>query len=132
MMARVSWLEGASAPHSTFAGIMLNAPNAAAAFSRSRLEVVICRSSVFSIGFAGGGKGVFVADDQHGFGLPAQLRQSGYGSVADLYMPDVAAVLMAAGAGEGMQQFLNESQQRGIPLYKMGLPKHWETHPLWK
>ena len=31
-----------------------------------------------------------------------------------------------------MQQFLNESQQQGIPLYKMGLPKHWETHPLWK
>ena len=31
-----------------------------------------------------------------------------------------------------MQQFLHDSQQQGIPLHKMGLPPHWETHPLWK
>ena len=31
-----------------------------------------------------------------------------------------------------MQQFLHDSQQQGIPLYKMGLPEHWEQHPLWK
>ena len=31
-----------------------------------------------------------------------------------------------------MQQFLYDSQQKGIPLHKMGLPQHWETHPLWK
>ena len=31
-----------------------------------------------------------------------------------------------------MQQFLHDSQQQGIPLHKMGLPEHWEQHPLWK
>ena len=30
-----------------------------------------------------------------------------------------------------MQRFLQDSQQQGIPLYKMGLPEHWEQHPLW-
>lgn len=31
-----------------------------------------------------------------------------------------------------MQQFLQKSQQQGIPLHKMGLPEHWEQHPMWK
>ena len=39
--ARVSWFEGAVAPQSTFAGMMLNAPNAADAFSMSLLVMFI-------------------------------------------------------------------------------------------
>ena len=31
-----------------------------------------------------------------------------------------------------MQQFLLNFQQQGISLHKMGLPEHWELHPLWK
>lgn len=31
-----------------------------------------------------------------------------------------------------MQQFLQDSRRKGIPLHKMGLPEHWEQHPLWK
>ena len=31
-----------------------------------------------------------------------------------------------------MQHFLQDSQQRGIPLHKMGLLEHWMLHPLWK
>ena len=31
-----------------------------------------------------------------------------------------------------MQQFLLTSQLQGIPLHKMGLPEHWELHPMWK
>ena len=31
-----------------------------------------------------------------------------------------------------MQQFLLDSEQNGINLRKMGLPLHWEQHPLWK
>lgn len=30
-----------------------------------------------------------------------------------------------------MQQFLLDSQAQGIPLAKIGLPEHWEQHPLW-
>ena len=31
-----------------------------------------------------------------------------------------------------MQNFLQNYQQQGIPLHKMGLPEHWALHPLWK
>ena len=38
MSARVSWLDGASAPHSTFAGTRLNAPIAAAPLRNDLLD----------------------------------------------------------------------------------------------
>ncbi len=31
-----------------------------------------------------------------------------------------------------MQDFLLDSRNRGVPLLKMGLPEHWECHPLWE
>lgn len=31
-----------------------------------------------------------------------------------------------------MQQFLLNAETQGIPLLKMGLPTHWEKHPLWQ
>lgn len=31
-----------------------------------------------------------------------------------------------------MQDFLLHAESQGIPLHKMGLPNHWEQHPLWR
>lgn len=33
---------------------------------------------------------------------------------------------------ERVEKCLQDAARKGIPLSKIGLPEHWETHPLWK